>query len=134
MTTIFGRTYIDRRIELLAAGSTDEMVDEGYSDDAVLVSLDGEVKDKSGLKAYFREHIPALGGGSLTNDRIYLRGNRRDYDSWQQMGNEGWSYHDVLPYFKKSESYSGSENEYHGADGPLSVIDLPAPTPVSPAF
>ncbi len=75
-----------------------------------------------------------LGGGSSTNGRIYLRGNRRDYDSWNQMGNEGWSYRDVLPYFKKSENYSGRENAYHGAGGPLSVIDLPAPTPCSQAF
>ena len=75
-----------------------------------------------------------LGGGSSTNGRIYLRGNRRDYDSWNQMGNEGWSYRDVLPYFKKSENYSGGENAYHGAGGPLSVIDLPAPTPCSQAF
>jgi choline dehydrogenase len=75
-----------------------------------------------------------LGGGSSTNGRIYLRGNRRDYDGWNQLGNEGWSYRDVLPYFKKAENYSGGENEYHGAGGPLSVIDLPAPTPVSQAF
>lgn len=80
MTTTFGRTYIDRRIELLAAGSTDEMVDEGYNDDAVLVSLDGEVKGKAGLKNYFREHIPALGGVKLkaidklaeTHDAVFV--------------------------------------------------------------
>jgi len=75
-----------------------------------------------------------LGGGSSTNGRIYLRGNRRDYDGWNQMGNEGWSYRDVLPYFKKSERYSGGANEYHGGDGPLSVMDLPSPTPCSQAF
>ena len=75
-----------------------------------------------------------LGGGSSTNGRIYLRGNRRDYDYWKSLGNEGWSYRDVLPYFKKCEDYSGGENEFHGAGGPLSVIDLPAPTPASQAF
>jgi choline dehydrogenase len=75
-----------------------------------------------------------LGGGSSTNGRIYLRGNRRDYDYWKSLGNEGWSYRDVLPYFKKCEDYSGGENEFHSAGGPLSVIDLPAPTPVSQAF
>ena len=75
-----------------------------------------------------------LGGGSSTNGRIYLRGNRRDYDGWNQLGNEGWSYKDVLPYFKKAENYSGGANEYHGVGGPLSVIDLPAPTAVSQAF
>jgi choline dehydrogenase len=75
-----------------------------------------------------------LGGGSSTNGRIYLRGNRRDYDGWNQLGNEGWSYQDVLPYFKKAENYSGGANEYHGVGGPLSVIDLPQPTEASQAF
>lgn len=75
-----------------------------------------------------------LGGGSSTNGRIYLRGNRRDYDHWRSLGNEGWGYRDVLPYFKKSENYSGGENEYHGAGGPVSVIELPSPTPISQAF
>jgi choline dehydrogenase len=75
-----------------------------------------------------------LGGGSSTNGRIFLRGNRRDYDSWNQLGNEGWAYNDLLPYFKKYENYSGGENAYHGAGGPVSVIELPAPTPVSQAF
>ena len=75
-----------------------------------------------------------LGGGSSTNGRIYLRGNRRDYDHWASMGAEGWSYHEVLPYFKRYEDYSGGESEYHGVGGPVSVIDLPEPTPVSQAF
>lgn len=75
-----------------------------------------------------------LGGGSSTNGRIYLRGNRRDYDGWNQLGNEGWSYRDVLPYFKKAENYSGGENAFHGVGGPLSVIELPAPTAASRAF
>jgi choline dehydrogenase len=75
-----------------------------------------------------------LGGGSSTNGRIYLRGNRRNYDDWESLGNAGWGYRDVLPYFKKSENYSGGENEYHGAGGPLSVLELPSPTPASQAF
>lgn len=75
-----------------------------------------------------------LGGGSSTNGRIFLRGNRRDYDHWASLGNDGWSYDELLPYFKKYENYSGGETEYHGAGGPVSVIDLPDPTPVSQAF
>jgi choline dehydrogenase len=76
-----------------------------------------------------------LGGGSSTNGRIYLRGNHRDYDEWNQLGNEGWAYKDVLPYFKKSEKYTGEgSSEYHGKDGPMEVMDLPNPTPVSQAF
>src|SRR5579864_5680387 len=75
-----------------------------------------------------------LGGGSSTNGRIYLRGNRRDYDGWAAMGNEGWGYDDILPYMKRYENYSGGENEYHGVGGPVSVIDLPNPTPIAQAF
>lgn len=75
-----------------------------------------------------------LGGGSSTNGRIYLRGNRRNYDHWATLGNKGWSYAEVLPYFKKFEDYSGGAGEYHGSGGPLPVLDLPDPTPVSRAF
>jgi choline dehydrogenase len=75
-----------------------------------------------------------LGGGSSTNGRIFLRGNRRNYDRWESLGNEGWGYADVLPYFKKLENFSGGASEYHGADGPMTVIELPDPTPISRAF
>lgn len=75
-----------------------------------------------------------LGGGSSTNGRIFLRGNRRDYDGWAAMGNTGWGYNDVLPYFKKYENYNGPDSEYHGKGGPVSVIDLPSPTPIAQAF
>ncbi|MHB8620810.1 MAG: GMC family oxidoreductase, partial [Chloroflexota bacterium] len=75
-----------------------------------------------------------LGGGSSTNGRIFLRGNRRDYDRWKSLGCDGWGYEDVLPYLKKYENYSGGASRYHGVGGPVSVIDLPSPTPVSQAF
>jgi len=67
-----------------------------------------------------------LGGSSAINAMIYARGNRRDFDSLASLGNDGWSYADVLPYFKRSEHYHGSQpREFHGDAGPLSVIDLP---------
>jgi choline dehydrogenase len=75
-----------------------------------------------------------VGGGSSTNGRIYIRGNQRNYDHWEALGNEGWAYRDVLPYFKKSENYSGGANEYHGTGGPVSVIDLPSPSPIAQAL
>lgn len=62
-----------------------------------------------------------LGGSSSLNTMIYMRGRREDYDSWQQLGNPGWGYEQVLPYFKKSESYPGADPAFHGADGPLHV-------------
>jgi len=71
-----------------------------------------------------------LGGCSAVNAMIHVRGNRRDFDAWAQLGNQGWSYDEVLPYFKKSETYHGPMSAYHGDNGPLSVIDCRRPTPV----
>src|SRR5262249_17172617 len=62
-----------------------------------------------------------LGGSSSINALLYVRGNLRDYDHWVSLGNDGWGYEDVLPYFKKSENFDGGASKYHGIDGPLSV-------------
>ena len=62
------------------------------------------------------------GGSSSINAMIYIRGHAHDYDLWRQMGNSGWSYDDVLPYFKKAESFNGEgDKDFHGYDGPLHV-------------
>ena len=62
------------------------------------------------------------GGSSSINAMIYIRGHAHDYDLWRQMGNSGWSYEDVLPYFKKAESFNGEgDKDFHGYDGPLHV-------------
>ena len=62
------------------------------------------------------------GGSSSINAMVYIRGHAYDYDLWRQQGNAGWSYDDVLPYFKKAESFNGEgDSDYHGFDGPLSV-------------
>ncbi len=77
----------------------------------------------------------ALGGSSSTNAMAYVRGNRADYDEWASMGNEGWSYEDVLPYFKKSEHNEQIHNQYHGQGGPLNVTYATGfRTPVADAF
>lgn len=75
-----------------------------------------------------------LGGTSSINAMVYMRGNRRDYDQWQALGNPGWSYQDVLPYFKKSEHSSRGASEFHGIGGLLSVTDPVAPSVVSHCF
>ena len=62
-----------------------------------------------------------LGGSSAINGMIYIRGHARDYDQWRQMGLAGWSYADVLPYFRKSEGYQDGETPFHGGHGPLNV-------------
>ena len=63
----------------------------------------------------------ALGGSSSTNCMAYIRGHKLDYDEWAELGNEGWGYEDVLPYFIKSENNEQLSNEYHGQGGPLNV-------------
>ena len=69
-----------------------------------------------------------LGGTSTLNGMIYIRGHARDYDYWRQDGCEGWSYADVLPYFRKAEGSARGASEFHGADGPLTVTQSrPAP-------
>ncbi|WMC11277.1 choline dehydrogenase [Oceanimonas pelagia] len=65
-----------------------------------------------------------LGGSSSLNGLLYIRGQHQDYDDWAALGNEGWSFDEVLPYFKKSECQSRGEDAYHGVDGPLKVSDL----------
>jgi choline dehydrogenase len=75
-----------------------------------------------------------LGGSSSINVMIYIRGNPHDYDHWQELGNLGWSYQDILPYFKKSEHQQRGADAYHGVDGELSVTDLVAPAVISQRF
>ena len=66
-----------------------------------------------------------IGGSSSINGTLYVRGQPLDYDTWAQLGNCGWSYEDVLPYFKSGETYASGGNEVRGADGPLHVTELP---------
>ena len=65
-----------------------------------------------------------LGGSSALNGLLYIRGDRHDYDNWKRLGNKGWGYDKVLPYFKKFECQENGENEYHGVDGELKVSNL----------
>ncbi|MGH7056534.1 MAG: GMC family oxidoreductase [Acetobacteraceae bacterium] len=75
-----------------------------------------------------------LGGSSSINAMIYIRGQREDYDNWAALGNAGWSYRDVLPYFKKSEDNERLVNKFHGQGGPLWVSDQVNPHELSKAF
>ncbi len=65
-----------------------------------------------------------LGGSSSINGLIYIRGQHADFDDWVKLGAKGWSYREVLPYFKRSECYLGQAGDYHGVDGELGVSDL----------
>ena len=75
-----------------------------------------------------------LGGSSCLNAMVYIRGHRDNYDEWRDLGNPGWGWSDVLPYFKKSEDQARGASELHGAGGPLPVHDPIAPARVSTAF
>ncbi|MCP2138517.1 choline dehydrogenase [Rhizobium sp. SLBN-94] len=75
-----------------------------------------------------------LGGSSSINGMVYIRGHRNDFDSWRDLGNPGWGYEDVLPYFKKMEHYEGGADEYRGTGGPLWISDPVAKMPSSYDF
>ncbi len=64
-----------------------------------------------------------LGGSSSINGLLYIRGQEEDYNLWRQLGNKGWSWKDVLPYFIKSENQERGKSEFHGVNGPLAVSD-----------
>ncbi len=75
-----------------------------------------------------------LGGSSSINGQLAFRGHPEDYNAWERMGNPGWSYENVLPLFKRMETYEGGESEQRGGSGPLSVIDSTHSHPLWDAF
>jgi choline dehydrogenase len=75
-----------------------------------------------------------FGGSSSINAMIYIRGNRADYDGWAAEGAKGWSYNEVLPYFRKAETNERGEDQFHGKLGPLSVCDPRTRHPLTDAF
>src|SRR5271166_4575416 len=75
-----------------------------------------------------------LGGSSSINGLIYIRGQAQDFDLWRQLGNTGWSYEDVLPYFRRAENQERGADEHHGVGGPLCVSDLRARHELHDAF
>jgi len=82
-------------------------------------------------------HCPrglGLGGSSAINGMAYVRGNGHDYDNWAEMGAHGWSYSDVLPYFRKAETYSGGADAYRGSAGPLHTSNGTLENPLYQAF
>ena len=82
----------------------------------------------------FQPRGKALGGSSAINAMLYVRGHRKDYDEWADLGCEGWSWDEVLPYFKKSEGNAWGASDLHGNDGPLQVGDQSEPREITSAF
>lgn len=87
----------------------------------------------NGRKGY-QPRGKALGGSSAINAMLYVRGQKEDYDSWAELGNEGWGWDDVLPYFRKAENNVRGADAAHGDSGPLQVSDQKVPRPISQAF
>jgi choline dehydrogenase len=96
---------------------------------------------------YFTEPVPtlndrrvyfprgkALGGSGAINGMVYVRGNARDFDHWAGLGNEGWDWDGVLPYFKRIENHDGSEDPLLGTDGPLTITDPAVRHPTAADF
>jgi choline dehydrogenase len=92
--------------------------------------LYGEQEPGLGGRRLFLPRGKVLGGSGSINAMIYIRGNCADYDGWAAGGAEGWSYDEVLPYFKRSEDNERGEDGFHGVGGPLSVSDSRAMSPL----
>ncbi|MBY0511943.1 MAG: GMC family oxidoreductase N-terminal domain-containing protein, partial [Rhodospirillaceae bacterium] len=94
-----------------------------------------EPEESSGNRRLMQPRGRVVGGSGAINGMLYVRGNAADYDGWAQLGCRGWSYDDVLPYFKASESYiSGGDPAYRGADGPLPTRQYDSHFPLTHAF
>lgn len=95
-----------------------------------------ETVPQSGLRGRrgYQPRGKALGGSSVINAMVYMRGHPGDYEDWAAAGNPGWSWRDVLPVFRRGEHNERGADEYHGTSGPLNVADVRSPNPVSLAF
>jgi len=93
-----------------------------------------EAEESVGNRSLHWPRGRVLGGTSSINGMLYVRGNPADYDGWAQMGCRGWSYADVLPYFKKSESYDRGDAQYRSRSGPLLVEDYRTILPLTHRF
>ena len=93
-----------------------------------MVDSTGDVhKVESESEEHRRGYQPrgkTLGGSSSINAMLYVRGHKWDYDHWSELGNNGWSYDEILPYFKKAEHNEIHQNDFHGQNGPLNVANI----------
>jgi choline dehydrogenase len=121
------------RVALLEAGGKDDnfwlQVPLGfgklYHDERFNWLYEGEPEPELEGSRSFQPRGKVLGGTSSINGMVVVRGQREDFDWWRQLGNVGWSYDDVLPYFKKLEHYTGVRSAYRGVGGPVHVMELP---------
>ncbi len=125
------------------------LVEAGGRNDNMLIKTPGFMPFIRNASNYKYETVPqaglngrigyqprgrGLGGSSAINAMVYIRGHRFDYDQWASLGATGWSYADVLPYFKRSEGNERGGCDFHGGDGPLNVMDQRWPNVTSRRF
>src|ERR1700761_9496683 len=130
------------RVVLLEAGGHDRHfwihVPLGYgktiTDPRVNWCYETEPEPNPNRRRVYWPRGKVLGGSSSINGLVYIRGQKEDFDQWRQMGNAGWAYDDVLPYFRKAEDQERGANEFHGKGGPLGVSDLKTDHPLHEAF
>lgn len=121
------------RVLLLEAGGNDNRfwihVPMGYAktfvDPKVNWKFESEPEKELDGRTMYQPRGKVLGGTSSINGMIYMRGTAADYDQWRQLGNEGWDYASVLPYFRKAEDNERGADEFHGQGGPLRVSNQP---------
>jgi len=121
----------DRTVLLLEAGGQDKNMlihmPAGYSElvheaNEQNYGFETEAEANAADRKLYWPRGRGWGGSSAINAMVYIRGNAWDYDHWGQLGNQGWSYESVLPYFKRAENFSGTgDSEFHGTSGPLAV-------------
>jgi choline dehydrogenase len=132
----------DRRVLLLEAGGHDRHlwihIPLGYgklfADQRVNWLYASEPEPELNNRSIIQPRGKVLGGSSSINGLLYLRGQPADFDHWRQLGNTGWSFDDVLPYFRRAEDQERGEDTLHGVGGPLAVSDVCEPHPLCEAF
>src|SRR5665647_1500437 len=132
----------DISVALLEAGPVDRSVLIHCPAGLALLARTGQAnwqfdtEPQAGLngRTGYQPRGKVLGGSSSINAMVYTRGHRADYDHWAAQGNAGWSYDEVLPYFKRAEHNERGADAFHGSGGPLNVMDLCSPNRVAPLF
>ena len=130
------------RVLLLEAGGEDRSLwihiplgyGKNFTNPKVNWLYTSEQEPATGNRRIAQPRGKVLGGSSSINGLVYMRGQREDYDHWRELGNSGWGYADVLPYFRKSEDQQRGADEYHGVGGPLKVSDPSEPHPLCDAY
>src|SRR5437764_944173 len=130
------------RVLLLEAGGEDHNrwihiplgFGKTFADPSVNWCYETEPDPGAGDRRVYWPRGKVLGGSSSINGMVYIRGQAEDFDHWRQLGNTGWSFEDVLPYFKRAEHQTRGSDEFHGTGGPLCVSDVPEHHPICEAF